>query len=84
MFVGAKDGRLVELVGDQHQVLKHFSGAREGEGDEGAKEMLGEERLPKEQWRKVGMSGLLRERRSEEMTRSNTSFLRGSEVPFES
>ena len=46
--------------------------------------MSGEERLPVERWRRVGVSGSLRGRRSEEMTQSNTSFLRGSEVPFES
>ena len=39
--------------------------------EEGAKEMSGEERLPEEQWRRVGMSGSLRSRRSEGMT-SNT------------
>ena len=52
--------------------------------EEGAKEMSGEERLPEERWRRVGMSGSLRGRRSEEMTQSNTSSPRGSEVPFES
>ena len=46
--------------------------------------MSGEERLPEERWRRVGVSGLLRERRSEEMTQSNTSSPRGSEVPLES
>ena len=35
--------------------------------------MSGEERLPEERWRRVGMSGSLRGRRSEEMTQSNTS-----------
>ena len=48
------------------------------------KEMLGEERLPEERWRRVGVSGSLRERRSEEMTQSNTSSPWGSEVPLES
>ena len=52
--------------------------------EEGAKEMSGEERLSVERWRRVGVSGLLKGRRSEEMTQSNTSSLRGSEVPFES
>ena len=52
--------------------------------EEGAKEMSGEERLPEEQWRRVGVSGSLRGRRSEEMTQSNTSSLQGSEVPLES
>ena len=37
-----------------------------------AKEMSGEERLPEEQWRRVGISGSLRGRRSEEMTQLNT------------
>ena len=55
------------------QVLKHLPEARE----KGAKETSGEERL-----RKVGMSGS--SRRSEEITQSNTSSPRGSEVPFES
>ena len=52
--------------------------------EEGEKEMSGEERLPEERWRRVGVSGSLRGRRSEEMTQSNTSSLRGSEVPLES
>ena len=46
--------------------------------------MSGEERLPEERWRRVGVSEPLRERRSEEMTQSNTSSPRGSEVPLES
>ena len=33
--------------------------------EEGAKEMSGEERLPEERWRSVGVSGSLRRRRSE-------------------
>ena len=56
------------------QVLKHLPGARK----EGAKEMSGEER-----WRRVGVSGSLKGR-SEDMTQSNTSSPRGSEVPLES
>ena len=55
-----------------------------GTKDRGEKEMSGEERLPEERWRKVGVSGSLRGSRSEEMTQSNTSFPLGSEVPFES
>ena len=47
--------------------------------EEGAKEMSGEE-----QCRRVGVSGSLRERRSEQMTKSNTSSPRGSEVLLES
>ena len=38
---------------------------------EGAKEMSGEKRLLEDRWRRVDMSGSLRERRSEEMTQSN-------------
>ena len=49
--------------------------AREG----GAKEISGEE-----QWRRVGVSGSLRERRSKKLTQSNTSSTWGSEVPLES
>ena len=52
--------------------------------EEGAKKMSGEERLPEERWRRVGVSGSLRGRRSEEMTQSNTSSLRGSEISLES
>ena len=51
--------------------------------EEGVKEMSGEERLPEERWRRVGVSGSLRGRRSEEMTQSNTSSPQGSEVHFE-
>ena len=36
--------------------------------------MSGEERLPEDRWRRVGVSGSLRRRRSEEMTQSNTFF----------
>ena len=52
--------------------------------EEGEKEMSGEERLPEEQWRRVGVSGSLRGRRSEEMTQSNTSSPWGSEGTVES
>ena len=52
--------------------------------EEGAKEMSGEERLPDERWRRVGVSGSLRGKRSEEMTQSNTSSQLGSEVTLES
>ena len=44
--------------------------------------MSGEEQLPEVQWRRVGMSGPLRGRRSEEMTQLNT--FPHEEVPFES
>ena len=47
--------------------------------EEGAKEMSGEKRC-----KRVGVSGSLRGRRSEEMTQLNTSSPRGSEVPLES
>ena len=46
--------------------------------------MSGYEQLLEERWRKVGMSGSLRWRRSEEMTQLNTSSPRWSEVPLES
>ena len=39
--------------------------------------MPGEERLPEKRWRRVGVSGSLRERRSEEITQSNTPSLQG-------
>ena len=52
------------------KILKHLPATRKGK-EEGAKKMSGEER-----WRRVGMSGSLRGRRSEEMS--------GEEVPFES
>ena len=47
--------------------------------EKGAKKMSREER-----WRKVGVLGSLRGRRSEEMTQSNASSPRGSEVTLES
>ena len=63
-------------IGSQKtQVLKHLPGARE----EGAKEMSGEERC-----RRVGVSGSWRARRLEDMTQSNTSSPRESEVAHES
>ena len=46
--------------------------------------MSGEERLPEEPCRRVGVLGLFRGRRSEEMTQSNTSSQRGLEVSLES
>ena len=60
------------------QVLKQLAESRKGKRG-GEKEMSGEER-----WRRVGVSGSLRGRRSEEMTQSNTSSPRGLEVPLES
>ena len=62
------------------QVLKHLPGARKGKRG-GSKENIREGRLPEERRRRVGVSGSLRGRRSEEMTQSNTSSLWGSEVP---
>ena len=47
------------------------------EREEGAKKFSGKKRLPDERWRKVGVSGSWSERRSEEMTQSNTSSSRG-------
>ena len=46
--------------------------------------MSGEERLPVERWRRVGVSGSLRGGRPEEMAQSNSSSPRGFEVPLES
>ena len=45
--------------------------------EEGAKEMSGEERLPEERWRRVGVLGSLRGRRSEKMTQLITSSCGG-------
>ena len=67
------------------QVLKQLPGARESKGGGSKEDVKGEqskgEQLPEERWRRVGMSGSLRERMSEEMTQLNTSFPRASEVP---
>ena len=52
--------------------------------EEEAKEMSGEEQLPEERWRRVGVSGSLRRRRSEKMTQSNASSPRGSVMTLES
>ena len=52
--------------------------------EERTKEISGEERLSEERCGRVGVSASLRGSRSEEMTQSNTSSLRGSEVPLES
>ena len=40
--------------------------------------------MPKEQWRRVKVSGSLRGRRSKEIAQSNTWFSLGSEADFES
>ena len=68
----------------EHELIRVNNKEQEKARVEGAKEMSGEERLPEERWRRVGVSGLLRGRRSEEMTQLNTSSPRGSEVPLES
>ena len=60
------------------EVLKHLQ-EHERAREEGAKETSGEERLPEKRWRRVGVSGSLRGRRSEEMTQSNISSPRGSD-----
>ena len=52
--------------------------------EEREKEMSGEEGLPEERWRRVGMSESLRGGRLEEMTQSETSSPQKSDVPFES
>ena len=87
-LVGAKDRRergIDRRIGRWSEPRScSTSQEQERAREEGAKEMSGEERLPKERWRRVGVSGSLRERRSEEMTQSNTSSPRGSEVPLES
>ena len=73
-FVGAKEGRLVELVGDQNPSSeappRSKKGGSKGKIRGGAMEQSRYVRLIKE--------------RSEKMTQSNTSSPRGSEVPFES
>ena len=56
------------------QVLKHLPGAGKGKRRGSKGDVRG----------RVGVSGSLRVRRSEEMTQSNTSSPRGSEVPLES
>ena len=75
-----REGQREELVGGQNPGPEVPSRSKK----EGAKEMSGEERLPEERWRRVGVSGSVRGRRSEEMTQLNTSSLRGLEVPVES
>ena len=70
-----KDGRLVELVGDQNPGPKALAMGKRGESKE---DVRGGE------MRRVGKSWLLKERRSEEMAQLNTSSSQGSEVLFES
>ena len=57
------------------QVLKHLPEA---------KELSGEERLQGERWRRVRGVGVIKEKRSEEMTQSNISSPWGSKVSLES
>ena len=77
-----REGRIEELVGGQNPGPE--APPRSKKGQDGAKEMSGEERLPEEQSRRMGVSGSLRGRRSEEMTQSHTSSSWGSEVLLES
>ena len=80
-LVGAKD-RIDRRIGRWSEPRScSTSQEQERAREEGAKETSGEERLPKERWRRVGVP--LRQG-SEEMTQSNTSSPRGSEVPLES
>ena len=65
---GEREGQIEELVGGQNPGPEAPPTSKKGQEMGGAKEMSGEER-----WRKVGVSGSLRGRRSEEMTQSNTS-----------
>ena len=69
------------MIGNQIQVLNLLPGARKGKRGESKGEE--EKRLPEERWRRVGMSESLKGRRLEEMTQSNTSFLRASKERFE-
>ena len=64
------------------QVLKHLPGTERAR-EEGEKKMSGKEQLSEKGCKRVGMLKSLRGRRSEEMTQSNTSSPRGSEVPLE-
>ena len=84
-----RDARWGKRAGRKEQI-QELKGAsdpsqeQERAREEGAKEMSGEERLPKKRWRRVGMSRSLRGRRSEEMIQLSTSSPQGSEVPVES
>ena len=65
------------------QVLKHLSGARKGKRGASKEDVMGgataRGAMDKGRYLKV-----IEEKRSEEMTQSNTSSLRGSKVLFES
>ena len=78
-----REGWIKELVGGQNSGPEALPRSKKSKR-RGSKGDVREERLPVEQWRKMGGSGSLRRRRSEEMTQSNTSYPRGSEVPLES
>ena len=80
--IAKKEGQSVELVGNQKPGLKHLPRAREGERG-GSKENIRRVATAREARGRVGMSGLFSGRRSEGMTQSNISSLRGSELPFE-
>ena len=79
-----RQGQIEELVGGQNPGPEAPLRSKKRAREEGAKEMSGEERLPVERRRRVGVSGSLRGTRSEEMTQLNTYSVRGSEVPLES
>ena len=64
-------------------VLKPLPGTRKGKRG-GSKGNVRGGMTAKERCRKVGVSGSLKGRRSEEMTQSNTSSPQGSEVLLES
>ena len=76
-----KEGQLEELVGDQNPGSETPPRSKKGRGSR-AKEMSGEERLPVERCRRVGVSESLGGTSSEEMTQSNTSCPQRSEVPL--
>ena len=61
---GKREERNKELVDGQNPGPEAPPRRQEKARVEGAKEMSGEERLPEERWRRVGVSGSLRGRRS--------------------
>ena len=65
------------------QVLKYFPGTKKGKRGE-SKGDVRRGATVRGAMEKVGVSGSLKGRRSEEMTESNTSSPRGSEIPLES
>ena len=79
-FVGAKEGRLVELVGDQNPSSEAPPRSKKG----GSKGKIREGATARGAMEESRYFRLIEERRSEKMTQSNTSSPRGSEVPFES